>query len=146
MRNEDQSVYHMDIARLLDDFHLSALADRSPRELSGGEAQRVNLARACASGGRLVMLDEPLTGLDLDLRDDILAKIRQRHQTTPILSVTHDVAEAFQLGAEVIRLHDGKVVAQGPVEEVLAEERLRLLRQLGAETMPLPSTEPFLGG
>ena len=49
-----------------------------------------------------------------------------------MLSVTHDVGEAFQLGAEVIKIADGRVVQQGPVAEVLAEERARLLEQLNA--------------
>jgi molybdate transport system ATP-binding protein len=47
-----------------------------------------------------------------------------------VLSVTHDVGEAFQLGAEVIKIAEGQIVQQGPVHEVLAEERLRLLEQL----------------
>jgi molybdate transport system ATP-binding protein len=50
----------------------------------------------------------------------------------PVLSVTHDVGEAFQLGAEVIKIADGRVVQQGPVSEVLTEERARLLEQLSA--------------
>jgi molybdate transport system ATP-binding protein len=50
----------------------------------------------------------------------------------PVLSVTHDVGEAFQLGAEVVKIADGRLVQQGPVATVLAEERSRLLEQLNA--------------
>jgi molybdate transport system ATP-binding protein len=62
----------------------------------------------------------------------LITNLRERQERLhmPVLSVTHDVAEAFQLGAEVIKIADGKVVEQGPVEVVLAEERRRLLTQL----------------
>jgi molybdate transport system ATP-binding protein len=56
----------------------------------------------------------------------------QEKSQVPILSVTHDVTEAFQLGAEVIKIAEGRVVQQGPVAEVLAGERERLLGQLNA--------------
>ena len=121
------------IGELLARFHIAHLAEKDPNGLSGGEAQRVNLARAVASGGRLLMLDEPFSGLDMNLKDDFIASLLQR-QADPrngqLLSVTHDVAEAFQLSAEVIKIADGKVVAQGPAEVVLADERARLLKQL----------------
>jgi ABC-type sulfate/molybdate transport systems ATPase subunit len=104
-----------------------------PAQLSGGEAQRVNLARAVAARPRLLLLDEPFTGLDLALRSGLIEHLLGWQQQTgvPILSVTHDVAEVFQLGAEVIQLRDGRVAAQGPVAEVLATDRERLLAELG---------------
>jgi molybdate transport system ATP-binding protein len=120
-------------------FRLNGLADRMPRELSGGERQRVSVARAVVSaityGGKeqaLLLLDEPFAGLDMQLRDDLLIELREwvRRWNIPVLSVTHDVGEAFQLDAEVIRIADGRIVRQGPVGEVLAEERKRLIGQL----------------
>lgn len=131
----------------LEPFEIAALGGKRPAQLSGGEAQRVNLARACAAGGsRLLLLDEPFTGLDHRLRSGILAALASRAERTQILSVTHDIAEVFEVGAEVIKLDQGRIIAQGPVETVLAEERLQLLRRLGAEQMPLHSSEPYLGG
>ena len=120
----------------LEQFDLVHLAAKSPSELSGGEAQRLNLARADAAlGSRLLLLDEPFTGIDATRQTAMLSYLIEKatgeEVCTPVLSVTHDVAEAFQLGAEVIKIAEGKVVEQGPVEVVLAEERERLLAQLG---------------
>jgi molybdate transport system ATP-binding protein len=87
-------------------------------------------------GKALLLLDEPFSGLDNAMRDDLLTELREclwRWQM-PVLSVTHDVGEAFQLGAEVVKIADGRVMEQGPVARVLAEERARLLDQLNAAT------------
>ncbi|MDP9050347.1 MAG: ATP-binding cassette domain-containing protein [Acidobacteriota bacterium] len=117
----------------MEQFGLAPLAAKYPSQLSGGEAQRLNLARAdTALDCRLLMLDEPFTGIDATQQTTILSYLtgKAEKEKRTILSVTHDVAEAFQLGAEVIKIADGRVVAQGPVEVVLAEERKRLLEQL----------------
>lgn len=125
--------------QLLELFRLRELAERMPRDLSGGERQRVSVARAVLSaitfpgpGAALLLLDEPFSGLDVALRDEMLVALRERllEWKIPVLSVTHDVGEAFQLNAEVIKIADGCVVRQGPVGDVLAEERRRLMEQL----------------
>jgi molybdate transport system ATP-binding protein len=116
-------------------FRIDHLLQRRPAELSGGEAQRVHLARATmARRIHVLLLDEPFTGLDRALRDELITDLLvwQEKSQVPILSVTHDVTEAFQLGAEVIKIAEGRVVQQGPVAEVLAGERERLLQQLNA--------------
>ncbi len=113
-------------------FRIEHLLLQRPSELSGGEAQRVHLARATmAKGIRVLLLDEPFTGLDHALRDELIADLLvwQERSQVPILSVTHDVTEAFQLKAEVIKIAEGHVVEQGPVGIVLADERARLLEQ-----------------
>jgi molybdate transport system ATP-binding protein len=123
-------------------FRLEKLTDRMPEELSGGERQRASVARAVVAVTTysgpvqpLLLLDEPFTGLDARLRDELLEGLREwlARWKVPVLSVTHALGEAFQLGAEVIKLSDGRVVQQGPVAIVLAEERQRLLEQLRAE-------------
>jgi molybdate transport system ATP-binding protein len=117
-----------EVYRVIEVFGLTDLADRTPGELSGGQQQRVAVARAASGAvGRLLLLDEPFTGLDASVRDQLIADLRRWLGSTPVISVTHDVGEAFLLGAEVVRIADGRVVAQGPVEDVLAEERKRLL-------------------
>jgi len=114
-------------------FRIDHLLQRRPAELSGGETQRVHLARATmARRIDALLLDEPFTGLDRALRDELIADliVWQEKSRVPILSVTHDVTEAFQLGAEVIKIAEGRVVQQGPVADVLAGDRERLLEQL----------------
>ncbi|WP_263381322.1 ATP-binding cassette domain-containing protein [Granulicella arctica] len=124
---------------------LQEFAGAMPGTLSGGERQRVSVARAVASAatsGTLLLLDEPFGGLDLALRDALAIELRDwlRLRGVPVLSVTHDVGEVFLLGAEVIRLVDGRIVEQGPVEQVLAKERDRLLGQLGAGNLNTQSS------
>jgi molybdate transport system ATP-binding protein len=141
-RREDASTTADEI-RIVDEimnlFRIKELIDRRPHQLSGGERQRVSVARAVVSaityqgaGAALLLLDEPFSGLDYAMRDQLVGGLREclTRWKTPVLSVTHDVGEAFQLGAEVIRIAEGKIVQQGPVVEVLGEERQRLLSQL----------------
>jgi molybdate transport system ATP-binding protein len=120
-------------------FRLQNLSDRKPHELSGGEKQRVSVARTVISAvtydgpeTALLLLDEPFSGLDYAMRDELAGGLREYlvRRKVQVLSVTHDVGEAFQLDAEVIRIADGKVVQQGPVSDALKEERRRLMNQL----------------
>jgi molybdate transport system ATP-binding protein len=114
-------------------FAMGPLLKRRPRELSGGERQGVGLARAFAVPNvKLVLLDEPFSGIGRSMRNALLPQMRARLAALgiPALSVTHDVEEAMLLGAEVVRLEDGKVVARGPAKEVLADERVAMMRAL----------------
>ncbi|HWB22866.1 MAG TPA: ABC transporter ATP-binding protein [Gaiellaceae bacterium] len=101
---------------------LSALADRYPSELSGGEQQRVGLARALVGEAGLVLCDEPLSNLDADLRErmriEISALVRASGATT--IYITHDQAEAFALADQVGVLDRGRLVQFGRPEEIYA--------------------------
>jgi molybdate transport system ATP-binding protein len=125
------------VQEAIERFQLPGMAEKFPSMLSGGERQRVAIARAATaavslSEGSILLLDEPFTGQDVQLRDELIEELRGwlAHMERPVLSVTHDVGETFQLGTEVIKIADGRVVRQGPVAEVLALERERLLEQL----------------
>ena len=105
---------------LLARFELGELADRYPRQLSGGQLQRVALARALAAQPRLLLLDEPLSALDeptrLRMRDDLrqlLAGVQM-----PAIVVTHDRTEALALGDSIAIMIDGKLRQAGAVESV----------------------------
>ena len=117
-------------------FRLEPLLSRRPSQLSGGEQQRVAVARTLAPHPRVLLLDEPFAGLHLDLKDAILTDLETwlAAAKTPVLYVTHDVAEAWRVGsrpgAEVLRMDDGRIVSQGTAAAVLAAERTRLLAAL----------------
>ena len=100
------------IAELADWLGVAPLLDRFPHGLSGGEAQRVALGRALAFRPRILLLDEPLSSLDEDTRDQLLGLLRhvkETHQVT-VLHVTHNRREAEQLGDVRLRLEAGKIV------------------------------------
>lgn len=139
----EQNRNHDTVQDLLTLCHVEHLTTKMPSQLSGGERQRVALARAlAASGCRLLLLDEPFTGLDATLRDDLTADLRAwlARRNVPVLSVTHDIAEAFQLSAEILKLHEGRIIQQGPAAEILAEQRSRLLAQLSPNAFQAPAS------
>ncbi len=113
-------------------FRCEQLSARRPSQLSGGELQRVALARTLVRDPVLLLLDEPFDGLDLALREAILDDLRgwQERMNVPVLLATHDVAEACKAATHAIRLENGRVIAQGQPAEVLEAEREKLLKWL----------------
>ena len=119
---------------VLSKFGLEDLASRFPDQLSGGQRQSLGVIRAAAGlNGRHLLLDEPFTGLDAAIRHRLIENLRTWIKPCPVLSVTHDVEEAFLLNAEVIRIAEGRITAQGPTAEILAQERQRVLHNLKAQ-------------
>jgi ABC-type sulfate/molybdate transport systems ATPase subunit len=108
------------------------LASRRIQDLSGGQAQRIALARALAAGPRLLLLDEPFSALDGVASDALLDRLQEWLRRNRVQSVlaTHDVTDALAIGAEVLLLDEGRQVALGTAAEVLAPERLRILKRL----------------
>ena len=108
------------VAELLELVGVPDLGERDPATLSGGERQRVALARALAVRPRLLLLDEPLSALDRDLRERLAADLRSillRAGTTALL-VTHDHDEAFAVADRMALLRAGRLVQDGTVEDV----------------------------
>jgi|YNPNPStandDraft_1061719.scaffolds.fasta_scaffold04556_5 ABC-type Fe3+/spermidine/putrescine transport system ATPase subunit len=108
------------MAQLVELLDLGPLLDRSVRDLSGGEQQRVALARTLTVEPRVLLLDEPLGRLDHNTREELRQELRRLHQAlgTTTLHVSHDRAEAFALADRVAILGGGQIHQIGPVEEV----------------------------
>jgi molybdate transport system ATP-binding protein len=106
---------------LLDRLRVPHLADRKPRTFSGGEAQRVALARALATSPRVVLLDEPFSALDRELRAELVHDLRGtlRELNVPVLFVTHHRQEARALGERLVMLDHGRVERVGRAEELV---------------------------
>jgi molybdate transport system ATP-binding protein len=113
---------------------LGDLAGRAPRELSGGEQQRVALGRAIAPDPGVLLLDEPLSALDAPLRRQLRAELRTLivGLRRTVVLVTHDLAEAYQLGDRLVLYEGGRVVQAGPKADVLGRpDSERVARLIG---------------
>ncbi len=114
------------INHLLEITDLVKLADRKPTTLSGGQKQRVALARALVRKPKILLLDEPLSAIDSELRiklqNDIL-KFHKEFNLTTIL-VSHNLSEIFRLSNKVLIIEEGKIVKSGTVSEVFIDKKL----------------------
>lgn len=114
------------VNELLEVAGLQELASRKPDKLSGGQRQRVALARALALKPAILLLDEPLSALDLQMRlklQDELMRLHQRYQPTTLL-VSHDLSEVFRLSSRVFVLDRGDVTRSGSPTEVFSRSQL----------------------
>lgn len=111
---------------VIDLLGMAGMVERSPGELSGGERQRVAIGRALLSQPRLLLMDEPLAGLDQGAKEEILPYLEVLHErlSVPILYVSHDIREVARLADTMIVLSGGQNVCSGPIHEVL--ERMDL--------------------
>jgi molybdate transport system ATP-binding protein len=112
---------HRRVNEMLERFHLQDAAGRRPHEVSGGQRQRCSIARALIGAPKLLLLDEPAQGLDAPLRAEFYETLRQVRADfqTPVLLVTHDLDECFELGEEMIVLREGRIVQSGAPREIL---------------------------
>ena len=99
---------------VLERFHIAHVAASRPDEISGGERQRVALARALVTRPRLLLLDEPFSALDDELKLSIIGDLKQwlADNSIPVLLVTHDRSEASLLGERMLRLKEGGVIGE----------------------------------
>ena len=120
------------VGDILASFRIEQVRARKPAQISGGERQRVALARSLVTDPCVLLLDEPLTGLDLPTKSLILDDLRKWNEQhrVPILYVTHNQNEVFALGERVLVLENGRLVADGTPHEVLAAPRLEAVAQL----------------
>ena len=114
--------------------------DRRPSELSGGQAQRVGLARALAADPDILIMDEPFGAVDPITRRSLQAELKRIHSETSktILLVTHDPGEALALATQLVVLREGRLVAAGPVDAVTGLAADPFVREfLGAHDLVL---------
>ena len=137
------------VGDLLDLFQLVGFEDRSPRELSGGEQQRVALARTIIRKPRLLLLDEPLSSLDAPTRTQLRRDLRHllAKLGIPVILVTHDPMEVMALADRVVVLHRGQILQQGTVEEVFSRPAdAGVARIVGVETVVAGRVEKVQDG
>jgi iron(III) transport system ATP-binding protein len=129
------------VGELLELVGMSGLGGRLPAQLSGGQQQRVALARALAATPRLVLLDEPFSGLDAALRAQVRQEVRAILKTAGVaaLFVTHDQEEALSLADTVAVMRDGRIEQVGTPEEVYGRPATRWVATFLGEADTLPA-------
>jgi molybdate transport system ATP-binding protein len=112
--------------KLIELFALAPIIDRKPETLSGGEKQRVALARAIARAPRILLLDEPLSALDAEMRIKLQDELATIHNTIDFaaLFVSHDMGEIFKLASNVFVLRDGAIQSRGAPAAIFAGSTL----------------------
>jgi molybdate transport system ATP-binding protein len=109
--------------RWLAEVEATQYGDRRPGRLSGGQAQRIAVARALAADPRLLLLDEPMAALDVAVAPAIRQMLRRVLEGRSVVIVTHDALDALLLADRVVVMEDGRVVEEGPTAQVLARPR-----------------------
>jgi molybdate transport system ATP-binding protein len=138
IRAESRHAAHERAQELFSLLGIPKTADRYPHRLSGGEQQRVALARALATDPLIMLLDEPLSSVDMAMRSRLLEEISaiQRRSGIPFLYVTHNHSEAARLGDTMVVLDEGKIVQEGiPMEIFNAPRTASVARVVGAENV-----------
>jgi iron(III) transport system ATP-binding protein len=125
LRRLDRADRERRVAAILDVAHLSELAGRYPHELSGGQQQRAALARALVVEPETLLLDEPLSNLDANLREEMRFEIRRLHDTYKYTTiyVTHDQVEAMTTADTIVVMNQGHVEQVGPPEDIYQRPR-----------------------
>jgi ABC-type Fe3+/spermidine/putrescine transport system ATPase subunit len=122
-RNNPQ--YKKNFKALVELLKLEDVLDRLPLNLSGGEQQRVSLARGLIGNPDVLLLDEPLSALDPNIKTSIQEELKNIHQTlhTTIIMVTHDFIEANYLAQRVAIVHEGEIIQQGYLEDIFQKPK-----------------------
>ncbi|WP_414564148.1 MULTISPECIES: ABC transporter ATP-binding protein [unclassified Anabaena] len=129
MRKVDQKLIQERMVKVARSLSLEHLLDRKPKQLSGGQQQRVALGRAIAREPQVFLLDEPLSNLDAQLRDDTRAELKQLHHQLGITTiyVTHDQVEAMTLADKIVVLERGKIQQIGDPQGIYARPANRMV-------------------
>ena len=149
VRKEPRRDYDKRLARVADILGLGHLLDRRPGQLSGGQQQRVALGRAIIAETPVCLMDEPLSNLDAQLRQEMRREIRSLQQQLGItmVYVTHDQTEAMSMADQVILLRDGRIEQNAPAAELYAQPAsVFAARFIGTPPMNILPLEAGEGG
>ncbi|MFL3008261.1 MAG: ABC transporter ATP-binding protein [Candidatus Neomarinimicrobiota bacterium] len=119
---------------------IEKILDKFPHECSGGEQQRVALVRALAVNPSLVMMDEPLSNLDYNLKSNLglmIRKLLKKFKTTAVI-VTHDINDAMEISDKIVVINKGKVIQKGPPNEIYNNPNSKKVSLLFGETNFIP--------
>ncbi|MEA5570402.1 ABC transporter ATP-binding protein [Calothrix sp. UHCC 0171] len=129
MRKMDAKLIQQRVGEVARSLSLEHLLDRKPKQLSGGQQQRVALGRAIARQAQVFLLDEPLSNLDAQLRDDTRAELKQLHQSlrNTTVYVTHDQVEAMTLADKIVVLNRGRIQQIGAPQTIYNQPANRMV-------------------
>ncbi len=135
------------VRRMLEIVSLAEYADRWTDQLSGGEAQRIALARALVNEPSVLLLDEPLSALDLKIRQQMQAELKRIHHElgTTFLHVTHDQEEAMTLSDRIVLMNHGTILQVGTPEDIYCRPQTVFCAQFIGDTNLFPATVATAG-
>jgi 2-aminoethylphosphonate transport system ATP-binding protein len=140
-RRAPRAMVRARVAQCLQMVGMEEYASRLPRQLSGGQQQRVAIARALAIQPSVLLLDEPLSALDAQIRRTMLDELARLHRELPdvtVLYVTHDQMEALTLADRIAIMREGRLVAHGPSQRLYREPPTRFAAQFLGHANLLP--------
>lgn len=132
-------------SELISIFGLNELRNRKPGKLSGGQKQRVALARALARKPQLLLLDEPLSALDAEMRVTLQNEILQAHELlgATTIMVSHDLNEVFRLASQVISIENGQILKTGTPEAVFSDSTISGKVQITGQIARIEKQDPI---
>lgn len=116
---------------------IASILNRKPGQLSGGEKQRVAIGRALLTSPKLILMDEPMTGLDRARKSELMPFLEKLHDTLeiPLILVSHQMGEIISMADTLLLMESGKITASGPIAQILTRLDLPLASDAGAVTM-----------
>jgi molybdate/tungstate transport system ATP-binding protein len=137
MKGTPKAERNKKVNELLEFANLKSMAHRRPSTLSGGEKQKVSLMRALAAESHIIILDEPLTAIDLETARDIKSALKQVHlDGTTVIHVTHNQVEGFSLGSKMAVMNTGEIAQTGKPKEIFAKPKNKFVAKfLGYENV-----------
>ena len=136
MLKEDKESATKRAYELLEKVGLADKADAYPQQLSGGQAQRVAIARSLAMNPRYILLDEPTSALDPELELEVLKVLLQlAKEKQSLIIVTHNLAFAQKVADKILFVEDGQILFQGPKDDFFNSDNQRIKNFLSAMTL-----------